>query len=395
MISRLSTAHFRTPADYRGQFLPDHYPVGINRESIRAGTVIFDHLGHIAVVYKVTDDGRVHFIDAHPDNSLTRGTYDSEMERAGPETGSGFRRWRPQRLVGATIGPDGTLSGGTVELTADKDLPDWSDEQYFGAGAGRAADWRDARFAFNGQPIDYFGYVRMTLARPGFKFSPVDEVRARIDSMCQEIRYRVDAVDAAVRAGINRKPQPLRFPRNIYVTQGYWEAYATPSRDAQLKKMFKLLREEIERFIMLHDGRSTLVTYSGANLRADLRKVYETASGACAIAYTKSDGTSHKLTFADVKERLFKLSFDPHHCVELRWGASDPEELKSCPDGAVKKAWYDGQQRLRNQLVRTIGDRMDFTLADLARQAREESDVGENEPPLVEVWTLLASAGID
>ena len=98
--------------------------------------------------------------------------------------------------------------------------------------------------------------------------------------------------------------------------------------------------------------------------------------------------------FEEVKRRLFKMSFDPHHCVERRWGADDPAELKSCTDGSLKTSWYNAQQRLRNQLVRTIGDQMDFSLEDLNRQAREDSDVGENEPPSISVADVLVTKGI-
>jgi hypothetical protein len=110
----VSTSHFRHPAAYKGRFLPDYYPVRISKATIKPGVVIFDPLGHIAVVFKVTDDGEIHFIDAHPDNALTRGTYGSEVERAGPQTGAGFKAWRPQRLVNTRRSPTGALSGGDV-----------------------------------------------------------------------------------------------------------------------------------------------------------------------------------------------------------------------------------------------------------------------------------------
>jgi len=53
-------------ADYSGPLLPDHYPVKITRESIKPGTILYDPYGHLAVVYKVTAQGRVHFIEVNP-----------------------------------------------------------------------------------------------------------------------------------------------------------------------------------------------------------------------------------------------------------------------------------------------------------------------------------------
>lgn len=386
----VSTGHFRQPADYRGRYLPDHYPVQISRDTIKPGVVLFDPLGHIAVVYKVTDDGEVHFIDAHPDNSLTRGIYGSEIERAGPESGAGFKAWRPQKLVGAKRTPSGALAGGEVVLPADSELPTWSKEQFHGTGKGQSADWRTAKFFFNGDEIDYFGYVRLRLAREGYRFDPIRETRSRVQTICRELNYRVDAVNAAINARIHLMPQPNRLPNNIYVTQGYWESYATPSRDAQLKSMFRGLREELNRYVALYESGSKYIDYSGDNLHSDLTAAYENETAQCSITYVRTDGTPVKLGYHDVKSRLFKMSFDPHHCIERRWGATSDDELRSCPDDRVKTSWYEAQQRLRNQLVRTIGDRMDFTLEDLRRQAQESSEVGEDNPPDIAVSFMFA-----
>jgi hypothetical protein len=390
VISRVSTVHFRIPAAYRGKMMSDHYPVKIDRESVRAGTVVFDALGHIAVVYKVTDDGIVHFIDAHPDNSLTRGVYGSEFERGGAETGSGFVRWRPQTLVGATKAKDGTLYGGKVVPAANQALADWSDEQYFGTSEGRSSDWRTARFFIDGAEVDHYFFIRLRLAPRGYRFDPVAETRHRVKVLCDELGQRVAAVDAAIKAGLHKRPQPARLPTNIYITQGDWEAYATPSRDAQLKTIFKELRDDIQRFMAMQAAANKHIVYTGTDLRGDLRNAYDSTAQSCSITYTKTDGSTQTLSFAEIKNRLFKLSFDPYHCVERRWGATNAEELASCPDDKLKRDWYEAQQRLRNQIVRTIGDRMDFTLDDLKRHAREGHKLGDDDPPEIAVAAVLA-----
>ncbi|MFN3868392.1 MAG: hypothetical protein ACK4MF_04925 [Hyphomicrobiaceae bacterium] len=389
-VIRVSTSHFRVPVDHNGHMLADHYPVDVTRAGIRAGTVIFDALGHVGIVSNVDDDGVIHYIDAHPDNSLTRSVFGSDIERSGPDTGGGFLRWRPQTLIGARKDKQGRLYGGLLVLARDEQLPDWSDAQYYGTASPRPRDWREARFELDGEKLDYYSYVRLRLAAHGYRFDPILEVRNRVRTLCRELHQRVAAVDAAVLAGMPRRPQPPRLPSNIYITQGDWETYATPSRDAQLKVLFVNLREDIERFITMSAGQSRFIRYEGASLRADLKQAYEQEAAACNITYTRTDGSQRTLTFAEIKERLFLMSFDPHHCVELRWGASSTEELSTCPDGKLKRVWYEAQQRLRNQTVRTIGDRMDFTLDDLHRQARESSDVvGEDEPPVIEIASLL------
>src|SRR5262249_51229793 len=157
-----------------------------------------------------------------------------------------------------------------------------------------------------------------------------------------------EAVDFALKAGMQRRNPPARLPYNIYGTDGDWEIYSTPSRDARLKTGFKELRDEIARFLELTAQGSDEVTYAGADLKHDLREVYEGEAAACNVTYTRSNGALVTLTFRDVAERLFHLSFDPYQCVERRWGATTADELSSCTDTGVKPAWYEAQQRLRN-----------------------------------------------
>lgn len=382
----VSSEHFRIPPGYTGQQLPDYYPVRLTRESIRAGTVIFDPDGHLAIVYKISADGLIHYIDAHPDNSLTRGIYGRDFARALPQMGAGFKRWRPQELVGATQAADGTLVGGKIVLKPDAELADWSDEQFYGTEQPRPKLWSEGKFVINGAETDYYDYLRVKLAGPGFKYDPVVEVRTRMRQLCDDLKERVDAVSLAVRAGYPRRPQPAKLPQNIYATSGDWEVYSTPSRDARLKTSFEELRDEVVRFIGMFGAHSALLNYAGSDLRADLKAIYAQESRACTFSYAKTDGTPKSLTFAEAMRRLFKMSFDPYHCVELRWGADSAEELATCPDAADKRAWYKAEDRLRNQLTRTYGEPMGFTLAQLQNQ---DADIGIADVPDIDIEKAL------
>jgi hypothetical protein len=382
----VTTAQFRTAPEATGQLLPDQYPVGITRDSIKPGTIIYDAYGHIAVVYNVTREGRVLFMDSHPDNSLTRGMYGHAFHRQAPSVGGSFKRWRPLKLAGATRQSDGSYAGGRIELTPDRQLSDWSDEQYFGTATPRPKDWREARFTLNGREKDYYHFVRLRLAPAGFRYDPIDETRVMVRSLCRDIHYRREAVDFALKAGIHRRTPPARLPYNIYGTHGPWEIYSTPSRDARLKTGFKELRDEIARFLELNASKSDEIVYTGTDLKRDLRGVYETETAACNLTYTRSNGTPVTLTFRDVAARLFDLSFDPYQCVERRWGATAAEELASCPDTGVKPAWYDAQRRLRNQIDRVYDARMDFSLADLKKKPPGS---GTDTPPDIGIAALV------
>ena len=68
--------------------------------------------------------------------------------------------------------------------------------------------------------------------------------------------------------------------------------------------------------------------------------------------------------YEEARQRLFRLSFDPYACIEHRWGAAGAEAA-SCHDGAIKRDWYEAEQRLRNQIDRTYEAQMDFSLREL------------------------------
>ncbi len=195
------------------------------------------------------------------------------------------------------------------------------------------------------------------------------------------------SVDEAIQHGIHRKPQPERLPYNIYGTDGEWEIYSTPSRDARLKTSFREAHKKIEQFIELTAQRSPMIDYSGdvESLKRDLAQVLRNAYNACTLSYKNSLGREVALTLEDIEERLWDLSFDPYHCVEHRWGARG-SEAATCSDSDLKKAWYAAERRLRNQIERTYDTRMDFNLDELRRAVPGS---GVDEAPTVNLKALV------
>jgi hypothetical protein len=344
----------------------DLYPVRIDRKAIKPGSVLYDPNGHLAVVYRVEDDGRILYIDAHPDNSLTRGTYGRKFVRSSPGMGAGFKNWRPTRLVNAARAPDGTFVGGTVVFAKNAELPDYSTEQFFG-NVTRPADreWASGAFVLENQPVDYYDYMRAKMGGGSLAYEPLQELRNMMRANCEDIRYRAEAVDLAIQRSIQLKPQPYRLPPNIYGTEGEWEEFSSPSRDARLKTSFKELRDQVQRFVEWHAAGDRRIVYQGMDLLMDLLLTYDQEASACTITYLRSNGTPVQLGYEEVRRRMFLLSFDPYHCIERRWGATQPAELMTCRDDPFKADWYAAEQNLRNQIDRTYEARMDFGLQDL------------------------------
>ena len=119
--------------------------------------------------------------------------------------------------------------------------------------------------------------------------------------LCSDLKYRVDAVDAAIRARMHQRPQPDRLPDNIYGTSGDWEVYSTPSRDARLRTAFKELRDEVARFLDLAAQGRNRLAYAGNDLAARSAQGLRAAKPAPAsFTYTRSNGTQQQLSLIDV-----------------------------------------------------------------------------------------------
>jgi hypothetical protein len=143
----------------------------------------------------------------------------------------------------------------------------------------------------------------------------------------------------------------------IFITSGPWEAYSTPSRDLRLliamdtvRNFPKRVKKLPKRFILAPG-----VTPDGA--ADELRELLKAESLKRTFTYRRSDGSSHKLTMADVMDReiAFQMAYNPNDCIERRWGAppSSPEAstcVGSAPDGhrqrmETYRSWFKDRVR--------------------------------------------------
>src|SRR5262249_9289191 len=327
----ISSATFRIGPDIDNNPLTDLYPVKIQPGSVRPGTAIYDVNGHVALVYKVGEDGRVFYMDAHPDFTLTRSVYGAQFGRDIPGMGAGLKNFRPIKVV-----------HGRIVIADNNQIPDYSAEQFYGNQPDPGGDWKKGKFLYNGVESGFYEYVRIAMAGGNLTFNPVVELKATMTTLCNDLFDRQRFVDMAIEASIDRKGHPERLPNNIYGTDNMeWEIYSTPSRDARLKTAFRALRDDMARLIQMWINRDDRGSYDGLDLKEDLQKAYEYGRSTCTAVYRNSSGRNVTLHFDDVVNRMFKLSFDPYHCIERRWGATTEDELASCSDTSSKARWYE------------------------------------------------------
>jgi hypothetical protein len=324
-VTLINSGYFRMAADSEDS---DHYPVKISKKSIVPGTVYYDPDGHVAVVAKVTEDGRVRVIDAHPDRTISKPWFGAKFTRGSKTNGGGFKKWRPIRYT----------SGGNTVRTRNHNISDYSADDQF-----------QKSYSFRGRSgLGYHEYIRQALTDENRGADPVRDFAFMMQDLYEDISYRAVAVNIAIEKGIHLKPHPGSLPWNIYGTDGLWEEFSTPSRDARLKVAFREFYDRNRQMVIEQEQFGP----SGAReLAARLLQKYDELSGQLQITYVNSAGRKMTLSFADVNARLFDLSFDPYHSIEFRWGARG-DELASAGDGETKRHFYENERRLRNQLER-------------------------------------------
>lgn len=401
------SATFRTHPSLNNGRDADHYPIKISRDSIRPGTVIYDINAHVLIVYEVKPDGRILWVDANPDNSVTRGTYGRGVPRTAQDLGSGFKNWRPVALVNASRQADGSLIGGRIELANNDKLSDFSVEQYDGTDPqiveapkkrkrwgkkeepkAKSPAWVTARFVHDGRDHNFYEYVRHTLALDGTPvLDPLVALRTGLRSMCGTLQERVTVVDAARKARLHREEHPAQLPKSIFVGDGDWARYATAKLDAKIKKDYVSLHAQLGAMVTQYYEWDDTLAYSGINLRRDMQKVLEQESAACDVSYRNSYGRKTSLTLSDVGARLFDLSFDPYHCAEMRWGETGFEEGHPCVKDQAKADWYRAQRYLRRMTDVTDTRNTGYGLTRLSISSPRR---GLRDAPPADIGALIA-----
>lgn len=386
MLGSVFSGTYRTDAGETRGVQSDFYSPALQPGTVRAGSLVYDVNGHVAIVYKVDDDGRVFYMDAHPDFTITRSVYGAQFGQSPARLGGGLKNWRPFKLVGYHKDKAGHLLGGHMAFAQNGQISDFSLVQYTGTESNPKDDIKKSRYVYKGAQLGFYEYVRVAVSGGRMELTPLYELQATMQTLCNDLKDRAQYVDLDVKDGISVKSHPGRLPDNIYGSDDKeWEEYSTPSRDARIKTAFAQFYRDMQQMIQLWAARDPRIVYDGFALQKDMRETYRAQSEACTITYLSSAKKPVAMTFDDMTRRLFKMSFDPYHCIELRWGA-EGEERASCPDQKPKLKWYEAEQRLRNQPDRTYDLQMGFDLDALGHRAKGS---GIDTPPPVDIKALI------
>lgn len=367
---KLSTATYRmvTGTD---KIQSDFYSPAIRPGAIKVGTAVYGVAGHVGIIYEIKPTGEVRYMDAHPDNSVTRKSFQSsDFPLSKIAHGGGFKNFREQRVVDAEKNAQGVIIKGRVVIDSDADHSDYSLEQY-----------DSKNFVVDGKQVRFVEWQRYRLSGGAYKIDPPTEIYNEAKELCSSYQAREADIEAATRNGLHKKPHIEKLPDNIFSASGDWEDFSTPGRDLRLRNKVRDIVALAKEYLTRFNAHDPLVVYKGKDLKADMIAAFKKVGASCNVVYKKSDGSEANLTFHQLLMRLPLISFDPFLCPELRWGATSPEELSTCKDNAEKREWNKYTQFLRNNLNRDSAAFHGYTLEELRQ--KDQSGEFNNSPKAV------------
>lgn len=372
-----------------GNVQPDFYSPRINADNIRPGTTLYNVAGHVAVVYEVTRKGEVLFMDAHPDNSISYGSFNLAYQPLRVSYGGNFKNFRPITVLNPKYNDEGDIVSGQIQVASDDEIPQFSLEQYNGD-----AEPINGKKTFKLRPTDSKGsnfhdWVKYRLSGGSYRLDPIQEMRSEVDSLCLAAQDRVIAVQEAVSNGVHNLPHPATLPQNIFGAEGEWESYSSPSRDLRLRAQILSIPAAAKDWVDRSKAKDPLVNYSGNDLKQDLKNAYHAAASSCKITYRNSNNSAVSIPLETIINRAALLSYDPYMCPEIRWGANTSEELASCKDNSEKRDWHALQQFFRNTLEKDTTGVHGYSLSQLRQMNADKSVNNKNTSNQYNILTKL------
>ncbi len=296
----------------------DYYPVALNEDALRPGTLFADPYGHVLVLAKriaQTGDtaGILFAVDAQPDGTVARKRFwrGNFLFAQDPALGGpGFKRFRP--IVREKNGNLHRLTN--AEIAKNPQYGNFSLDQ--------------AQMS-----IDDF-YDRMDDVMSPSPLDPARAMREAIASLDEQVKARVTSVENG-RKYQNSARGDAEMPDGaaIFETTGAWEDFATPSRDLRLLIAIDVVHRFPERVARRPERYAMPAGKSVADVKAELDGILASELAERKFSYPRSDGSPWTLTLKDVIDRMvdIEMAYNVNDCVELRWGAPERSpEASTC-----------------------------------------------------------------
>lgn len=275
----------------------DYYPVPLERGAIRPGTVYADPYGHTLIIIGLKPQtskkpGLLLSVDAQPDGTVGikrfwKGNFLFNTTEVVGEPG--FKAFRPI-----------TMNKGIRQLMKNNELTE---------GSGFVPFSLQQKKMETG--VFYNTMARVINPKP---LDPETELNGLIQALHEQLIVRVTSVANGEAYFKSNPGAVISMPSNaagIFLAGGQWENFSTPNRDLRLL----IAMDEVLNYPEMDK----------------LQAVFRRKSSELSITYTRSDGSSLRLTVAEILKRrdAFEMAYNPNDGPEIRWGAPENSEERS------------------------------------------------------------------
>ena len=369
-VRRLAgTVHSSSPRTLPDDDDTDLYPLRMTRDALRPGTVFADPYGHVLVVARwkpqgVTDYGVLIGADAQPDGTVGRRRFWRGSFLFTPKSdvvGAGFKGWRPVQYdpasaQGTALGEprDGqaAVEGESGPVTVPQPWKIASNDALRKAGGIRA--WSDTQY--QGTADDFYSTIEGMINPRAL--DPVRMQISLVDALEESAQRRLSSVQNGEDFMKAQRYETIEMPHGaaLFLTTGPWEDYSTPSRDMRLLISIDAVVSFPEA-VAAHPDRFGIREADRDRSVREVKDVLETELQKRTFEYVRSDGSTWKLTLADLVQRMkaMEMAYNPNDCAEIRWGAPEgSEERTTCARRAPAeqqarmekyRAWFATRER--------------------------------------------------
>ena len=320
----------------------DYYPVSLEQDTLRPGTIYADPYGHILMLVKrvpQTSDGAGVFlaVDGQPDGTVARKRFwrGNFLYAQDPALGSpGFKRFRP------------------IMLDRNHTL-----RRLTNAEIAKNPEYGDFSLDPSHLKVEDF-YDRMDDVMSPAPLDPLRAMTEAITSLEEQVKTRVTSVENG-RKYQNSGKGDASMPDGsaIFETTGAWEDFATPSRDLRLLIAMDVVRHFPDRVARRPERYAMPIGKSPSGVKAELERALASELASRKFSYPRSDGSQWTLALKDVLDRAtaLEMAYNVNDCVELRWGAPEgSQEAATCKRHAPSaqrskmtqyRAWFHERRR--------------------------------------------------
>jgi hypothetical protein len=297
----------------------DYYPVSLEREALRPGTIYADPYGHTLILVSWVPQTKDHpglllAVDAQPDNTIAikrfwKGNFLFNTSEVIGEPG--FKAFRPV-----------SFENGKLSLVSNEALT---------ASAGFASFSLQQRKME--REVFYLAMERLINPEP---LDPEDALADLVQALHEQLLVRVKSV-ANGEAYLKSHPGTvISMPSSangIFQAGGQWEDFSTPNRDLRLLIAMDAVLGFPERVAGSPEDYKVSKSGSPEEIKNKLQTLLDKKVSRLTISYTRSDGSSRELTIAEILNRrdAFEMAYNPNDGIEIRWGAPEnSDERATC-----------------------------------------------------------------